>query len=326
MIWVNTNSKDACYNFAVEYYFASVKKIEEPIFILWQTRPTLMVGRYQNVYEEIDVSYVKSANYDIVRRMSGGGTIYTDEHAYQYSIIAPKENSEIDFLKYMSPMIQALRAKGINAIFNDRNDLLVNQKKISGTAQYHVEGYVVHHGSILYDVDIEEMERCITVDLEKIYSKGIKSVKSRVTNISKYMGIYQNIEMFMDDLQTLILGNKARQYKLNKDDITEIERIAEDKFRHWEWNFGQSPKCDLVKQLRLEGGKVEFHLSIKEGRISNCRIAGDFFSGRNMELLEVCLIGCRFVKEEVKACFEKNDVESYFYRMTSEALLKTLFD
>ena len=324
MLWINTESKDVFYNFAAEYYLASEKQFAEPVFLLWQTTPTLMVGRYQNVFEEINLLYVMGKGNTVVRRLSGGGTIYTDEQVFQNSFIAPKNGSEIEFSDYTRPIIQALNRMGIPAKFNNRNDLMIGSRKVSGTAQYNAKGYTVHHGSVLYDVDIKELERCLHVDAEKIISKGIKSVRERVVNLNDYVPGKKDVTQFMQDLKNHILGNDIREYRLTPEEQDRLREIADTKFRGWDWNFGNSPKCDLVKSKRLDGGKVEFHLSLKNGRIQACDITGDFFSGKDLSALSKTLCGCRLDRKDLQKQLENANAASFFYHITNDAILDIL--
>lgn len=324
MLWIDTGSKDVFYNFALEYYLATEKRFEEPVFLLWQTPPTLMVGRYQNVFEELNMLYVMGKRNTIVRRLSGGGTIYTDEQVFQYSFIAPQNGSSIEFSCYTEPVIRAINSLGVPAKFNNRNDLMIEKRKVSGTAQYHVKDYTVHHGSILYDVDVEEMESCLHVDAEKIISKGIKSVRERVVNLKDYLPGDKDVTEFMRELRERILGQDIREYKLSEREKQRIAVIADERFRGWDWNFGNSPKCDLVKSKRLDGGKVQFHLSIENGEIRDCEITGDFFTGKDMSVLSKTLCGCRMERNALRDRLREADATSYFYNITDEAILDIL--
>lgn len=324
MLWIDTGSKDVFYNFALEYYLAAEKQFAEPVFLIWQTTPTLMVGRYQNVFEEINLLYVMGRHNTVVRRLSGGGTIYTDEQVFQYSFIAPKSGSEIEFSCYTKPVIDALNQMGIPAEFNNRNDLMISKRKVSGTAQYNTKGYTVHHGSVLYDVDVEELEHCLHVNAEKMISKGIKSVRERVVNLKDYIPGEKNVTQFMEEFKEYILGSEIREYKLTEEEKKRIMEISDIKFRGWDWNFGNSPKCDLVKSRRLDGGRVEFHLSVESGMIQDCAITGDFFSGKDLSALSKILCGCRLDREELRERLESVDVASFFYHITEDAILDIL--
>ena len=153
MIYVDTKSVDPYFNFGAEYYFAAEKDAGDAVLLLWSTSPTLMLGKYQNAWEEIDLAYAEEKGINLVRRLSGGGTIYTDGGGLQYSFIRRDGSREISFDEYMEPVVSALNSLGIPAERGGRNDILLGSKKISGNAQFKLRGSTVHHGSLLFDTD-----------------------------------------------------------------------------------------------------------------------------------------------------------------------------
>ena len=183
MIYIETGSTDVYYNFGLENYFTVEKRLPDTVFLFWRTTPTLMVGKYQNILEEINKPYADAHGIHLVRRMSGGGTIYTDLGGWQFSFIQHREAGEIEFGQYIAPVIGALEEMGVTASFNGRNDLTIDGRKFSGNAQYRLGDCIVHHGSLLFDTDIRQMAEATTPDSYKITSKSIKSVRDRVTNI-----------------------------------------------------------------------------------------------------------------------------------------------
>lgn len=172
MIYIETGSRNVYYNFAVEYYFTVEKRLLDTVFLFWRTTPTLMVGKYQNVMEEVNKPYANRHGIKLVRRMSGGGTIYTDLGGWQFTFIQHQDAREIQFRQYIVPVIDALRELGIDAAFNGRNDLTIGGRKFSGNAQYRLADCIVHHGSLLFDTDIEQMAASTTVDRYKILPKA----------------------------------------------------------------------------------------------------------------------------------------------------------
>lgn len=327
MILIKTGSSDIYFNLAAEYYFAVKKPFGEQIFMLWQTSPPALVcGRYQNVYQEVHMDYVRSKGYRVARRLSGGGTVYQDENVFQYTFIAPGAKTGINFEKYMRPVMEAMASLGVPVRFNSRNDLVLDNAKVSGTAQYYAGDRVIHHGTVLYDADLRELERCLSVDCEKIRSKGIRSVRDRVTNMKQYAG-GMSVEAFMDALAQRVMqgGKNTREYVLSKEDRACISDIAKSRFESWDWIFASSPECDLIKSGRVEGGRVEFYLSLAEGRIQSCQIRGDFFPQRDVKELEAALLDCRYEKKDLQNCLENMEAGSFFYRVTGEELLKILW-
>ena len=187
MVYIDLESTDVYENFGLEYYLAKEKKLEDTVFLFWRTTPTLMLGKYQNLAEEVNLPYAREQKMNLVRRMSGGGTIYTDPGGWQFTFIDRYKEEGIEFKKYLSPVLDALAKLSIKAEFNGRNDLCIEGRKFSGNAQYHLGESIVHHGSLLFSTDIEKMVNSTTVDEYKIISKSIQSVRERVCNISDHL-------------------------------------------------------------------------------------------------------------------------------------------
>ncbi len=181
---------------------------EEDIFLLWHTVPTLMLGRFQSPETEINLAYAKKQGIQVVRRPSGGGTIYTDPGTWQFSFIRREANRVIDFKPFVEPIRDALRELGFPVEMSGRNDLMIHGRKCSGNAQYFSKGYQVHHGSILFDADLEAMVRCLTVDEAKFRAKGISSVRQRVANLSEFQPNLDTLA-FRDLLLERVLAKAA---------------------------------------------------------------------------------------------------------------------
>ena len=328
MIYVDSNSTSPYFNFALEEYLLTQKDLgDDEIFLFWRTSPTVMVGRYQNTLAEINEPYVKANNVNLVRRNSGGGTIYTDMGAWQFTFIQKNyKNEGISFSKFTTPVVEALRAEGVDASFSGRNDLMIGNRKFSGNAQYIKDNAMLHHGSLLFDTDIKSMVEALSVSEEKIIAKGIKSVSQRVINVKEAMGEGVTSEDFRDIMLKSLLKGSNKIYKLTDEDIKAIEKISKEKFESWEWTYGRNPKFNLERAKCFKGGRVSFKLEVKNGTIEDCQIEGDFFGSGDIESVEKSLIGCKYKKEDLKKVLDSLDVESYFYKITGDELLECLID
>lgn len=326
IVYIDNDSLDPYFSFGLEYYLTTEKCFEDKtVFLFWRTSPTLMVGKYQNTIEEINTAYAEEKDINIVRRMSGGGTIYTDQGGWQYSFITKTDNSEISFSEYISPVIDALEDIGIKAEFNGRNDLVIDGRKISGTAQYRHNGYTVHHGSLLYDTSIEEMVRSTTVDEYKIISKGIKSVKERVTNISEYIKYPLGINAFKELVVKHIMGDDGQIYKLSKHDVERIKYFAKDKFDNWECKFGKNPSCSISRKGHYAGGSIEVNLDVVKGKITSVSIFGDFFANIDKKTLEGYLEGCEYSRGAVIEKLKRERFEEDVYKISVEEVAECIF-
>lgn len=323
MIFIETNSTSAYYNFAVEYYFLMEKQLDDMVFMFWRTQPTLMIGRFQNTYSEINLDYAKKNNIQIVRRVSGGGTIYTDMGGWQFTFITKSGNGEIGFAPFIKPMISALRRLGVDASFNGRNDLVVDGRKFSGNAQHIRAGNTLHHGSILFNTNIGEMVRSTTVNEHKIISKGIKSVRDRVTNISEHLPYPMTMEEFKDVMVKNITHGENKTYAFTRVDLARIKEIEAERFNNWQKIFGESPKCNIQKKKHFPSGTIQCYLDVDKGIIRDVKIFGDFFG--DIDITTICerLKGCMYCKESV--LLRIKDCVGFIYRITIEELVEALF-
>lgn len=324
MIYIETGSTDVYYNFALEYYFTAVKQLEEPVFLFWRTTPTVMVGKYQNTFEEIDLSYAEKAGIQVVRRLSGGGTIYTDLGGWQFTFIQYGDAQQIHFQEFIAPVVAALNALDIPAEFTGRNDLVIGGRKFSGNAQYKLAGHTVHHGSTLFDTNIEEMVRVTTVDPYKIISKSIKSVRDRVTNISEHLKKPMTGEEFKAHMISYIMQGSKKTYQVTEADHAAILAIADEKFRPWEARFGANPKFSMTKTGRFAGGKIVFQLNVVKGIIQEAAVHGDFFGNDRAEFLGDALRGVRLEREAILQRLLEQGYSDVIYGITAQEMADTI--
>ena len=326
MIYIETGSMDVYYNFGLEYYFTVEKKLPDTVFLFWRTTPTLMVGKYQNVLEEINKPFADAHGIHLVRRMSGGGTIYTDPGGWQFTFIQHEDAKEIAFHQYIAPVIDALRELGVQADFNGRNDLTIDGRKFSGNAQYRLDGSIVHHGSLLFDTDIEQMVASTTVDDYKILSKSIKSVRDRVTNIAEHLPSPMDAETFKECMVRHIMHGSDAQYRLTSEDDKRIRQLAAEKFNSWERIFGANPNFNIDRTRRFAGGKMQFKLDVRRGIIREAWVYGDFFSTLDSETICAALAGCRYERSAVRAALQSHGVEGAVYRISVEEMAGAIVD
>ncbi|HWR22872.1 MAG TPA: lipoate--protein ligase [Feifaniaceae bacterium] len=325
MIYLAHESMDAYFWFGLEYELLRKKEPEDDYFLFWRTEPTLMIGNYQIAAAEINEAYAKQKGIHIVRRLTGGGTIFTDPGSWQFSyIMRNRENREIAFEAFVRPVLEGLKAMGVDASMSARNDLLVDGKKFSGNAQHHTGSRVLHHGSILFDTDIDEMVRSLTVDDEKIVTKGIRSVRQRVTNLKEHVSEPMDMLGFRDRLlNSMLSGVKTRT--LTREEISAAERTARQKFRSWDWVYGKAPNCQVSRSKRLNGGKVEVCLDVDKGVIENCSIHGDFFFAGDLNDLTDRLKGCPYNEQSVRAALGDALRLQPFYLIEPEELMACIF-
>ncbi|MEA4816831.1 MAG: lipoate--protein ligase [Lachnospiraceae bacterium] len=327
MIYIESPSNDPRFNLALEQYvFDNMDKSKE-YFMLWQNDNTIVVGKHQNAISEINMEYVKEHNIKVVRRLSGGGAVYHDMGNLCFTFIVDGgDMSTFDFSKFCIPIIKALDKFGVKAELNGRNDMTIDGKKFSGNSQYSKNNRVLHHGTIMYNSNIGVVAASLNVSKDKIESKGIKSVKSRVTNVKEYIKDDIHVDEFKNMLLRFMFEDgDIEEYKLTENDLKEIIKIKENKYDTWEWTFGSSPRYNILKERRIEGcGKIEIYMEVKNGIINSLQIYGDYFgNGDNREIAEL-LIGRKIEENDIKDAIKDVNIGYYFNNMTKKDFVDIL--
>ena len=321
MLLIYNDNTNPYFNLAMEEYL--LKNSTEDLFILWRNKPSVIVGKNQNTLSEINLEYVKENSIPVVRRQSGGGAVFHDLGNINFTFITNNNNSFSDFKKFTQPIIDLLKTMGLDATFSGRNDLLIDGKKFSGNAQYNYRNKVMHHGTLLFSSQITDLSNAIKVKSIKFEGKGIKSVKSRVTNISEHLDTKMSVLEFKDLIMNYMasIDSDNKLYTLSKEDIDGIEKLVEKKYNTWEWNFGNSPKYSFSNELKYPGGNVEFNLEINKGVISKIKFFGDFFGKEEIENLEILLSGVKHKEESLREILSNIDINNYLLGADMDILI-----
>ena len=320
--FIELSTTDPAFNLAVEEYVFDRLSRDYAYFMLWQNRPSVIIGRHQNTVAEVNEAFIRDNGISVVRRLSGGGAVYHDLGNLNFTFIRDGESSRLDLSLFCEPVAAALRELGVPAEVNGRNDITVEGQKISGNAQYVREGRVMHHGTLLFSADLEAAGKALTPSAKKLKSKGVASVRSRIATVSKYMAEGVTIEDFKKLLlEKLFAGQPMEAYALTEEDLAVIEGLRRDRYATRRWNYGESPPCDLVYEGRIEGcGSVELRLTVKKGVISKAELRGDFFAEKDLAPLENMLTGSAPEKEAILQALSHIDPASYIPGLTQEAL------
>ncbi len=336
MYYYVMKSNDIRRNLATEQYLMNEINFDEPLLLFYIEGPCIIVGRNQNTLEEINKKYVDEHGIVVTRRLSGGGAVYQDLGNLCFSFVVDSDSEEFgDFKSFVQPVVDALHDMGAtSAEVSGRNDILVDGKKFSGNAMYTKGGKTFSHGTLMLDVDLSVIPKALTVPEDKIKSKGIKSVSSRVTNLKPYLAPeYQNLttpefrdrllkELFhVDNLDQI----KDREYHLTDEDKQGIDKIFDDVYNNWNWVYGTSPEFTVKKRQHFTNGTIDARLQVDDGKISNVTFFGDFFGPKDAGELAGKLKGVRFERTDVADALKDVDLNQYFTGIPEEDFLDMLF-
>lgn len=323
MLYIENNSVDPYFNLACEEYCLQSLNLQDDIAMLWRDDNAIIVGRYQNTAEEINAEYVAKNRIKVARRITGGGAVYHDIGNLNYTfILGVKQLETLDMKLFALPVIKALAKMGVTADLSGRNDITIDGKKISGTAQHIDNGRLLYHGTLLFESNLNILSDCLKVNLDKIESKGIKSVKSRVTNIKEHLTDNYDVMEFKKLLMHYLFEESGfKEYRLTETDLENIRRLEKEKFSDQAWIYGESPDCNVVNTRRFPGGSIQIHLNIKENRIEKCKIYGDFLGLIGVEEIENLMRGVHYTYDDISARLAPVDIAMYFGVITKEELL-----
>lgn len=326
MIFAETGTTLPYRNFAFEYYMAIERDLGEDIFMLWRDEPSVIVGKFQNTLEEVNLEYTKKKGIHIARRLSGGGTVYHDLGCWQFTFVTKSSDKGIDFTRFLTPIIAALQDLGLDVRATGRNDIALYPEgsergyKISGNSQYNKNGITVHHGTLLFDTDIEEMVRATTPKDYKITSKAIKSVRERVTNIRRHLKKDMTGEEFVSYLAERLTDVK---YQYTDGDLKRIDEIEREMFTPDSWNLGSNPQFELKNTLHFDGGTIDIGLTVKHSVIISAGVTGDFFLG-DADDIASALCGVEFAPEAVRTAL--TPFEGVLMNIDIDALVRGIFE
>ena len=325
--YLNLRTTDPAFNLAAEQYVFDNLPKDRTYFMLWQNDNAIIIGKHQNTLAEINLNFVKEKNIQVVRRLSGGGAVYHDMGNLNFTFITDaKEQESINFKLFCLPIVRTLEKLGIHAEIGGRNDITIAGQKFSGNSQYIKDGRVLHHGTILFQSDLSVVGKALQVDPAKIQAKGIKSVRSRVTNVADHLTEKIDLESFRSLLISQLLEEQAGdEYIFSQEDISKINDISKERYATWEWNYGHSLECTTHKKMRFEGcGTVESFITVDRGLISKIVFAGDFFSVIEPEKLAEFFIGKKPDPDAYMDTLKNIDVAAYFVGLTNEQFLTLL--
>ncbi|MEG1858389.1 MAG: lipoate--protein ligase, partial [Pseudoflavonifractor sp.] len=299
----------------------------EEIFMLWQNENTVVVGRHQNTAAELNADFVRDHKVNVVRRLSGGGAVYHDLGNLNFTFIAEAGDSAgLDLHLFCLPVAKALAELGVKAEISGRNDITIDGQKFSGNAQYRKGSRVMHHGTIMFDCDLDTVAQALAVSPDKIQSKGVASVRSRVTNVRPHLPQDVTLAAFKAVLLRAIFGTDCPEgYTLTPADLTAVSALQAGRYDTFEWNYGASPKYSVHRQRRVEGvGQIDLYLDVEDGAIADMEVYGDFFGEGNSSDLAAALRGCKLQEEDLVRALQSTDMDRFFHNLRPWQLARIL--
>lgn len=326
LYYIHNKSTNPFYNLALEEYILTTKQ-NMSFLILWQNNNTVVIGNNQNALEEINLDFIEKNGVFVVRRTTGGGAVYHDMGNVNFSFITELDESEgFTINDFTRPVIKALSDIGVTAQADGRNDITIDGLKISGNAQRIYKGRILHHGTLLFDSDIKKLADALKVRPEKFLSKSTKSVKSRVGNISSFLKEKMTVDEFISSLAASFSKDTPMEdYILTDEDQKAVEKLAAEKYSRPEWTFRTVQPMDIKCSAKFDGGLIDIMLSIKDNKISQCKIFGDFMSLTDALPLEEALVGTTFSPEAIRTVLDGLPLKNILGGISADEFIDCIF-
>ncbi|MFD1886035.1 lipoate--protein ligase [Paenibacillus wenxiniae] len=312
----NQGINDPTINLAIEEFVLKHLPMDDSYLLFYINEPSIIIGKHQNTIEEINAEYVKANHIHVVRRLSGGGAVYHDHGNLNFSFLTKDDGQSFhNFRKFTQPVVEALQQLGVDADLSGRNDLQVGERKISGNAQFSTRGRMFSHGTLMFDSELDNVQSALKVNPEKFKSKSTKSVRSRVANISEFLTEPLTMQQFRDEILRHIFGvepGDVPQYVLTEADWNKIHEISAERYRNWDWNYGQSPASNIKHTRKFPVGIIDIRMDIKDGHMQEIKIYGDFFGIGDVADIEDRLRGKRYEEISVREAMSGVDIKHYF--------------
>ena len=318
--FISSNINDPYFNLASEEYL--LKHKDGYYVYLWINSPAVIIGNNQNTLLEVNLKTAEEKNIKVVRRLTGGGAVYHDLNNICYTVIAPFSKEENNYIKFTKPVIEFLNTIGVKAEFSGRNDICIDDKKISGNAQVIYKDRILHHGTLLFDTNLSVLSDVLVENKLKTESKGVKSIRARVTNVKEHLSTHMTCKEFFDALCNYMKGS-YKEYTFTKEDINNIDNLVKEKYSTYEWNIGYSPKGKNRFDGRFSFGTITITFDLINGIIYNAEVFGDYFSNKNLNELISKLNGKQFIKEEVLKTI--SNIDEYIPNANAKEIVEKLF-
>ena len=321
MRYLVNNCTDACRNMAFDEFVLENLPLDEPVFYLWRNAPSVIIGLNQSAYAEVNLPYLESKGIALARRVTGGGAVYHDLQNLNYTIVGKSRDLNADYPDYLHFVVNALRELGVPAELSGRNDIMVDGRKCSGYAKRVWKDRLMVHGTLMFDVDLETLREVLSVPGSKMAASGISSVRSKVANLREYLPRFCDVLALKDALHGILAGADT-EVTLDASQQEAIDRMADGKFRTWDWIYGKSPEAQFRTSRKFACGTVELSWSVRHGLLEDVHFGGDFLGNLSAEGLAARLNGIRFERDSILSALSQVRVSDYFDGLEAESLVE----
>jgi lipoate---protein ligase len=327
MLIINRPQTDPYFNIAAEEYL--LKNMEKNCFMLWQNESCVVVGKHQNTLAEINYQLVSENKIPVIRRISGGGTVFHDTGNLNFTFISKGEREKlVNFRKFIDPVVTVLDQLGVPAEFSGKSDIRVNGLKISGNSEHVYHDRVLHHGTLLFSTELSRLEQVLKVSPDKFRDKGVKSLRSTVGNIAEFLDKRITVEEFKHLLlyQMMQTMNTVEFRDLTKEEIAAIRVLADQKYSSWEWNFGYSPDYRLFQTV-VDEKKVKWavDIEVKKGIITDITLFKDELHFESNQFIAKLLKSKKHKFADLNDFVRENQIQFISMGLTPEVVLNLLF-
>ena len=326
MFCISHDINDPYFNIAAEEYF--LRDSDQEYFLLYINEPSVIIGKHQNAYAEINYEFVRKNKIKIVRRISGGGAVWHDQGNLNFAFIRNSIEGElVNFKRYMQPVIDFLAELGLKASFEGKNSIAVNGYKISGNAEHVYKNRVLHHGTLLFNTNLNNLKEALKVDPQKYNDRSVKSVRTITTNIIEQLSPGITMKRFRDAFLKHIIDveGEGRIIDLGSTEREKIQLLADNKFSRWDWNFGYSPPYRLTNKSGISGYELNIFMQVEKAHIIKIIISGNFFEPSMAKRIESALAGRKHEEDTMTGILRLTELNDVFYRISPDELVKLFF-
>ena len=323
MRYLVNDCTDACRNMAFDEFALESLPLDEPVFYLWRNAPSVIIGLNQSAYAEVNLPYLQEHGIALARRVTGGGAVYHDLQNLNYTIVGKSRDLNADYPEYLHMVVDALRQLGVPAELSGRNDIMVDGRKCSGYAKRVWKDRLMVHGTLMFDVDLETLQEVLSVPGSKMAASGIASVRSKVANLREYLPQFCDVLALKDALNRILAGADT-EVPMDASKQEAIDRMADEKFRTWDWIYGKSPEAQFRASQKFACGTVEVCWSVHHGLLEDVRFSGDFLGNLPAEGLAARLNGLRYEQNSISAALNGAGVSDYFDGLGPDELTELL--